>query len=100
MGTSLFTFLRTRKQNPEQKQNAAMMGCMTFGMPLFSAYIAFQFPVGIGIYWIVSSLVAFLQTVALNYTHPPQKMLAKVLVEETITRRSRENSRRRVAATD
>ena len=96
MATSLFTFLRQRKVNPDQNQNAMMTGCMTFGMPLFSAYLALSFPVGIGIYWIVSSLVAFLQTVVLNYTHPPQKMLARVLVDETIQRRSRENSRKNI----
>jgi len=98
MCTSLFTMLRQRRMNVQQQQPAAMTGCMTFAMPLMNAYFAFLFPVGIGIYWIVSGLVQFIQTVALSYTHPPQKMLAKVLVEETITRRSRENSRKKIAA--
>jgi YidC/Oxa1 family membrane protein insertase len=97
MTSSLYMFFRQRKQNPEQQQNAVMMGCMTFGMPLFSAFLTLSFPVGIGVYWTVSSLVAFLQTLVLNYTHPPQKMLAKVLVDETIVRRSRENSRKKLA---
>jgi len=98
MATSAYTFLRTRKHNPEQQQNAMMMGCMSFGMPLFSAYLALSFPTGIGIYWTVSSLVAFIQMAVLNWTHPPQRMLARVLVEETIVRRSRENSRKKVYA--
>ena len=97
MATSLYTFFRQRKTNPEQKQNAMMMGCMTFGMPIFSAVLALSFPVGIGIYWTISSLVAFVQIFVLNHTHPPQKMLAKVLVDETIERRSRENSRKKIA---
>ena len=96
MASSVYTFFRTRKQNPEQQQNALMMGCMSFGMPLFSAYLALSFPTGIGIYWTVSSLVAFIQMALLNVTHPPKKMLARVLVEETIVRRSRENSRKKV----
>jgi len=96
MATSAYTFFRTRKHNPEQQQNAMMMGCMSFGMPLFSAYLALSFPTGIGIYWTVSSLVAFIQMALLNVTHPPQKMLARVLVEETIVRRSRENSRKKI----
>jgi len=96
MASSAYTFFRQRKQNPEQQQNAAMMGCMSFGMPLMSAVFALNFPVGIGIYWTVGSLVAFIQMLILNATHSPQKMLAKVLVEETIVRRSRENSRKKV----
>jgi YidC/Oxa1 family membrane protein insertase len=95
MATSLYTYFHTRKQNPQQQQNAAMMGCTTFGMPLFSAYLALSFPVGIGIYWVISSLLQFIQMAVLNLTHPPQKMLAKVLVDETIERRSREMSRKK-----
>jgi YidC/Oxa1 family membrane protein insertase len=100
MLTSLYTFFRQRRTNPGEKQNMAMMGCTVLGMPLFSAFISLSFPVGIGIYWVVSSLAAFVQVVILSYTHPPQKMLAKVLVEETIQRRSRENSRKKIAAMD
>ncbi|MDR3313316.1 MAG: YidC/Oxa1 family membrane protein insertase [Oscillospiraceae bacterium] len=95
MASSLFTYIRSRKQNPTQAKNP-MMGCMTFGMPLFSVFLAFQFPAGVAIYWIVSSLIAFLQLVVLSQTHKPAKMLAKLMVEETIQRRSRENSRRRI----
>ena len=96
MLSSVYTFIRSRKQNPEQSKNP-MMGCMTFGMPLFSAYLSLSFPVGIGMYWIISSLFAFLQMLVLAQTHKPSKMLAKLLVEETIERRSRENSRKNLA---
>ena len=97
MATSLFTFFRQRHLNPQQQQNPMMMGCMTLGMPLFSAIWALWFPVGVGIFWTASGLIAFIQTVALHYAMPPQKMLARVLVEETVTRRSRENSRKKIA---
>jgi YidC/Oxa1 family membrane protein insertase len=95
MASSLYTFIRSRRQNPEQSKNP-MMGCMTFGMPLFSVFLAFGFPAGVAMYWIVSSLIAFLQLIVLSQTHKPAKMLAKLMVEETIQRRSRENSRRRI----
>ncbi|MDR2647700.1 MAG: YidC/Oxa1 family membrane protein insertase [Oscillospiraceae bacterium] len=97
--SAFLTFLRQRKDNPEQTKNP-MMGCMTFFMPLFSVFISISFPVGIGIYWIVSSLFAFLQMVVLQQTHKPQKMIARLLVEETVERRSRENSRKRLALSD
>ena len=97
MATSVYTMLRQRKTNPEQPQNFVMMALMSLGMPIFSAVLSLSFPVGVGIYWIVSSLAAFVQIVVLNYTHPPQKMLARSMIDETIERRSRENSRKKVA---
>jgi len=96
--TSLFTFFRQRDLNPQTaNQGKLMTGCMTFVMPLFSAVWAVWFPVGVGLFWIVSGLIAFVQTVALHYAMPPQKMLARVLVEETVDRRSRENSKKKIA---
>ncbi|MCL2194540.1 MAG: YidC/Oxa1 family membrane protein insertase [Oscillospiraceae bacterium] len=98
MATSLFTFFRQRDTNPQmQQQGKLMTGCMTFIMPLFSAVWAIWFPIGVGIFWIISSFIAFVQTVALHYAMPPQKMLARVLVEETVERRSRENSKKKIA---
>jgi YidC/Oxa1 family membrane protein insertase len=94
--TSVFTFLKQKQTNPEMTKNPAM-GCMTFGMPLFSTYFTFLFPVGIGIYWIASNVFAFAQTVILSYTHNPKKMIAKLMVEETIQRRSKEENLKLVA---
>ena len=97
MVTSLYTTLRQRKTNPEQQQNMVMMMVMSLGMPLMSVMFSLSFPVGIGIYWIVSSLAGLVQIMVLGWTHPPQKMLAKSMVDETIERRSRENSRKKIA---
>lgn len=80
--------LQQRKNNPEMAKNPTM-GCMTFGMPLFSLYFTFQFPAGIGIYWIASNVFALIQTVILSFTHSPKKMIAKAMVDETVERRSR-----------
>lgn len=96
LASSLFMFFKQRQTSPEMAKNPAM-GCMTFGMPLFSLYFTFQFPIGIGIYWTASNLFAFLQTVLLSFTHNPKRMLAKILVEETIQRRSREDNLKRAA---
>ncbi len=95
--TSIFTFLKQKQTNPEMSKNPAM-GCMTFGMPLCSTYFTFLFPVGIGIYWIASNVFAFAQTVILSFTHSPKKMVAKLMVEETIQRRSKEQNTKLVAA--
>ncbi len=97
LGTSLFSMLQQRKTNPEIAKNPSM-GCMTFGMPLFSLYFTFQFPAGIGIYWIASNVFALIQTVVLSFTHSPKKMIAKAMVDETVERRSREENLKRALA--
>ena len=95
-GTSIFSMLKQKETNPEMSKNPAM-GCMTFGMPLFSLYFTFQFPAGIGIYWIASNVFALIQTVILSVTHSPKKMIAKLMVDETVQRRSREENLKRAA---
>ncbi|MCL2508776.1 MAG: YidC/Oxa1 family membrane protein insertase [Oscillospiraceae bacterium] len=94
--SSLFMYFKQKQTNPEMAKNPTM-GCMTFGMPLFSLFLAFQFPAGIGMYWIASNLFAFLQTVILNFTYNPKKMIARILVEETIQRRSKEENLKRIS---
>ncbi len=96
MASSIFMYLRQREQNPEMSKNPSM-GCMTFGMPLFSLYFTFQFPAGIGVYWITSSVIAFVQTVVLNSIFSPKKATTRLLIEETIQRRSREENLKRVS---
>lgn len=94
--TSIFMYLRQKETNPEMAKNPSM-GCMTFGMPLFSLYFTFLFPAGIGVYWIASSVIAFVQTVVLNSIFSPKKATTQLLIEETVQRRSREENLKRVA---
>lgn len=96
--TGVYTFLRQRKTNPEMAKNP-MMGCMSFFMPLFSLYLSFQFPIGIGIYWTISNLIAFAQMLLLNHTHSPEKVIAKQMIKEEIYRHSRENNVKQIIKT-
>ncbi len=61
-------------------QGGAMMG-MLYVMPLVSFWIAFSFPAGIGIYWIFSSVLALVQTVAVQLYFTPERM-DKILEKE------------------
>ncbi len=97
LASGVFSMLKQKQSNPTMAKNPSM-GCMTFGMPLFSLYFVLNFPAGIGIYWIASSVFSLLTLVILNYTHSPRKMISKLMIEETIQRRSRENNLKRVAA--
>lgn len=91
LATSFIMFQKQKQQNPEMAKNPSM-GCMTFMSPLMSVWFTFMFPAGVGVYWIMSSFFTLIQTVILNYTHSPQKVMARNMVEETIERRSREEN--------
>lgn len=95
--TSVYTQKRQEKTNP-QAQQMKSMGCMMFLMgPIMSLWITFSLPAAVGIYWIISNVVGFLQTFILGYTHEPKKVLARLMVNETIERRSREENVKSVA---
>lgn len=44
----------------------ATMKSMNMIMPLFTAFICFTFPVGIGIYWIIGAVIRSVQQVVIN----------------------------------
>lgn len=89
--TSMIMYARQKQTNPEMAKNPSM-GCMTFMSPVMSVVFTFMFPAGVGVYWIMSSLFTLLQTLLLNYTHSPQKVIAESMIDETVERRSREAS--------
>ena len=95
--TSLFMYLKQRKTNPEMAKNPTM-GCMTFMSPVISVVFAITLPAGIGCYWIISNILSFIQTVALSAALKPEKVIAAQMIDETVERRSREESvKKRVA---
>ena len=77
--------------------NNPAMGCMMFGMPLLSLYFVVNYPAGIGIYWIASSIFGFLSTIVVGHFCNPKKMIARDMIDETVERRSKENSLKLVA---
>ena len=87
--TGLIMFNKQKQQNPEMAKNPSM-GCMTFMSPLLSVWFTFMFPAGVGVYWIMSSFFQLVQTILLNHTHNPQKVIARNMIDETVDRRSRE----------
>ncbi len=96
MATGVYSHIKQKKSNPAMANNP-MMGCMTFVMPLFSLYFVVNYPAGIGIYWIASSIFGFLSTVIIGYFFSPKKTIAKLMVDETVARRSKENNLKLVA---
>lgn len=80
-----------KKANPTMAKNPAG-GCMMLMMPAMSVWFTFMFPAGIGIYWGISNIFSTVQSLVLKKVCSPQKEIAKLMVKETIERRSREAS--------
>lgn len=89
--TSVFMLLKQRKTNPEMAKNP-MMGCMTLMSPAMSAFFSWSMPAGIGFYWIISNVLSFIQTVGLHLALKPDAIIAGQMIDETVTRRSREEN--------
>ncbi|MCL2033641.1 MAG: membrane protein insertase YidC [Oscillospiraceae bacterium] len=60
--------------------NASMKGMM-YTMPIFSLFIAFQVPAGVGLYWCYSNLFAMAQSLILNKYYNPKEMAEKARAE-------------------
>lgn len=60
------------------KEKMPGQGCsnvmMLAFMPLFSVYISFTVPGGVGVYWICSNVIALIQTLVLNLIYNPKKI--------------------------
>lgn len=94
MLSSVFMYMRQRKQNPEMAKNPTM-GCMTFMSPVMSLFFTFMFPAGVGFYWIISNILSFIQQVVLTKIYSPERVIAQQMVDETVVRRSKENNTKR-----
>ena len=77
LASSLLSMRYSKKSQPQAEgDQQKMQGCsnsMMYGMPLFSLIITFGVPGAVGIYWIISNLLAMVQTVVLNKIYDPAK---------------------------
>ena len=96
LGSTLASTFIQRKNNPAAAQQMSQMMLMMLMMPVFSLFIAFQVPAAVGFYWIVSNLVAILQQLFIAKAFPPKKSQARLMIENTIERRSREENIKKI----
>ena len=97
MLSGVYSMIKQKQQNPTAANNPTM-GCMMLGMPLMSLYFVINYPIGIGVYWIASGLFGFISTVIIGYFYSPKKTLAKLMIDETIERRSKEENQKLISA--
>ena len=95
LASSIYSLVRQRKTNPEMSKNPTM-GCTMLMMPAMQVYFAFLFPISVGLYIIMSSLISFVQMIVLNHLYSPKKVLARTMIDETIYRRSKEENTKKI----
>lgn len=92
LGSSVVSMIIQKKNNPAASQQTSQMMMMMLMMPFFSFYIAFKVTAAVGFYWTISNIVAIFQQLYIFKVHPPRRTQAKLMVENTIERRSREEN--------
>lgn len=78
---TIYTQHKQKQKNPEAMQSMGSMNIMLYGMPIFSIWIAYSFPAGVGFYWAISSLFSLIQSIFLNNYFNEERSL-KVLEQE------------------
>jgi len=75
--TSIASQFFTMKIQGTLKQQQGCMMIMMFVFPLFTAYIAYTVPAAVGLYWIVSTVTSFIQTMVLQNFYSVNHMIAR-----------------------
>ena len=81
-----------RKNNPAAKAMGMGMKAVFIIMPLFSLWIGFSYPAGLGLYWCYSSLFGLIQTIVLNVVYNPAKINALIEAENEKNKKSGKKS--------
>ncbi len=88
LAMTIYMQIRNKKMNPDAP-NMGGMNIMLYVMPLFSIWIAFKYPAGIGFYWTMSSLFSFVQSIVLYHIYTPEYVAS--LVEKDKKKRKKKN---------
>lgn len=81
--------LQPTPQVDPNNQMASSMKAMTYTMPLFSVFMGFTLPAGLGLYWAISAVVRSIQQLAIN------KHLSKKSTEELIAESRKKAEKKR-----
>lgn len=70
-----------KKTNPDMPEQPGCAKFTLYLMPLFSLYIAFQVPAGVGFYWTLSYVFGILQSLIIYKFWPTEKLKAEAKAE-------------------
>lgn len=90
-GLTQFLSVKLQPQPQADPDNpmANSMKTMTYTMPLFSVFMGFTLPAGLGLYWAISAVVRCVQQLAIN------KFLSKKSTEEMIAENQKKAAKKR-----
>jgi YidC/Oxa1 family membrane protein insertase len=90
-GLTQFISVKLQPQPEVDSSNpmASSMKTMTYTMPLFSVFMGFTLPAGLGLYWAISAVVRSSQQLAIN------KYLGKKSTEELIAENQKKAAKKR-----
>lgn len=76
LGYTFYTQYMSRKNNPNMAQMGMGVSAALYIMPIFSAVLTLTVPAGVGVYWIMSTVFAFLQSIILYRIYSPERVAA------------------------
>ena len=91
LAMTIYSTAKQKKLNPEASAQMGSMNMVLYIMPLFSVWIAFSYPAGIGFYWICSSLVGLIQMFVLNKIYTPE-YVAKLVEKDKFKKKNQKKS--------
>lgn len=90
LATSLISQVAMTKMQPGMDQQQGCMKATLYIMPLFSAWIAYTLPGAVGFYWIIQTVVSFVQTLVLRKFYSPALIGAKAEAQRIALREQEE----------
>lgn len=83
--TTMISQHYSKKNNPAMAKMTGSTALMMYFMPVFSLWITFKYPIGLGIYWCFSSLFGIFQIIILNKIYTPEHVAE--LVEKDMAKK-------------
>ena len=82
--TSFLISIQSMKQTETTAagESGGMMKGLMYVMPLFSLIFSFQIPAGVGLYWLISNVLSYGQSMYMNKKFNPQEMAEKARAEQ------------------
>ena len=92
VATTIISQVFQKRNNPAAKSLGMGMKITFIILPLFSLWIGFSYPSGLGLYWCYSSAFGLAQIIVLNIIYNPAKIAAMVEAENAKNKKSGKKS--------
>lgn len=84
---------RSTTQAQEENKMMSQMNTTMKIMPLLSVFMCFKMPLGLGLYWVVSAVVRFVQQIVINYFLDKKPM--EEIIQENVSKMEKKNAKKK-----